>query len=350
MAIEIDNHKLMYHPERVAEWMKNGDCFPVYVEIGPTNRCNHRCVFCCYDFYVNKTGANISRQIMLKTLKDLADNGTKSVMFAGDGEPLLHENIVEFVEKAKEFGMDVSMTTNGNLLDSEKAEKILPNLSWIRVSLDAGSPETHSKVHGVSPENFEKIINNLKNAVEIKKKKNLKVVIGVQFLLIPDNAQDLIRVAQILKEIGVDNLQVKPYSQNPESVNKFVINYEEYAPLELELRKYNSPEFKVFFREQTMKRIEEGNVYPRCFGLSFFALIDAKGEIFPCSLFYNKPDFTYGNLYKDSFEEIWKSEKRKQILAKINPSLTGCRHGCRLDVVNRYLNRLNNPEMHDNFI
>ena len=145
--LNIDNHKLMYHPERVAEWKEKGDCYPIYVEIGPTNRCNHKCVFCCYDFFVNKGRENINREVMLRTLKEMGEKGVKSVMFAGDGEPLLHENIIEFIEKANESGLDVSMTTNGSLLDKEKEEKILPKLSWIRFSVNAGSPENYANIH-----------------------------------------------------------------------------------------------------------------------------------------------------------------------------------------------------------
>ncbi len=348
--INIDNHKLMYHPKRVAEWKNKRDCYPIYVEIGPTNRCNHKCIFCCYDFFVNKTGINIDRKVMLRTLKEMAEKGVKSIMFAGDGESLLHENIVEFVEKAKEFGLDVSITTNGCLFDNEKAKKILPHLSWIRFSVDAGTSEIHAKVHGVSVKEFNKIISNIKNAVEIKKKNNLNTTIGMQFLLIPDNLQDVLKIAKIAKEIGVDNLQIKPYSQHPDSINKFIINYKDYAYLTQELEKFNSPNFKIFFRKQTIGRIEEGNIYPKCYGLSFFALIDAKGDVLPCSLYYGNQDFIYGNLYKKSFSEIWKGEKRKKILEKISPPTSNCRHGCRLDVINRYLHRLKNPQPHDNFI
>ena len=48
--IDIDSHKLMYHPERVAEWKEKGDCYPIYVEIGLTNVCNHKCIFCGLDW------------------------------------------------------------------------------------------------------------------------------------------------------------------------------------------------------------------------------------------------------------------------------------------------------------
>lgn len=348
--LNIDSHKLMYHPKRVAKWIEKKECYPIYVEVGPTNKCNHKCIFCCYDFFINKSRANIDREIMLRTLREMAEKGVKSIMFAGDGEPLLHENIIEFIEKAKEFGLDISMTTNGNLFDEEKAEKILPHLSWIRFSINAASPETYTIIHKTLKENFNIVINNIKNAVQIRNKNNLNTVIGVQFLLIPQNINEVIKLAEILKQIGVDNLQIKPYSQHPDSINKFIINYEDYAYLEPELEKFNSENFKVYFRKQTMKRIEEGNIYPKCYGLSFFTLIDAKGDMFPCSLFYNKSEFIYGNLYEKTFDEIWKGEKRKQIIEKINPNISDCRRGCRLDVINRYLHRLKNPQLHDNFI
>lgn len=348
--INIDDHKLIYHPKRVSEWLEKGDCFPVYMEIGPTNRCNHRCIFCCYDFFVNTNHRDIDTEVMLRTLKEIADKGTKSIMFAGDGEPLLHKDIGLFTKKAKEFGLDVSMTTNGVLLTKDKIDQCLPNLSWIRFSIDSGSAENHSQIHRTNEADFEKLMNNIKAAVEFKKENNLNVTIGAQFLLIPQNVNEAVKLAARLKEIGADNLQIKPYSQNPNSINKFAINYEEYAHLEPELEKFNSPDFKVYFRSRTMKRIEEGNVYPKCFGLSYFALIDAKGDVLPCSLFYGKPDFSYGNLYQNSFSEIWDGEKRKKVLELVNKDISKCRHGCRLDVVNRYLNRLKNPQPHDNFI
>ena len=48
----LDSHKLHYHFERVAEYAKNGDCYPIYMEVSPVGLCNHRCVFCAYD-YIN---------------------------------------------------------------------------------------------------------------------------------------------------------------------------------------------------------------------------------------------------------------------------------------------------------
>ena len=152
---EVDNHKLMYHPKRVTEWLEKGDCAPVYIEVGVTNRCNHKCIFCALD-WIAHGGKDIEKNALNSALEGMVKSGVKSVMFAGEGEPLLHKNISEFVENAKNYGLDVSITTNGTRLTHEKANLILPFLSWIRFSIDAGSKESYAKVHGTKEEDFER--------------------------------------------------------------------------------------------------------------------------------------------------------------------------------------------------
>lgn len=345
---EIDNHKLMYHPKKIAQWLETGDCYPVHIEIGITSRCNHRCLFCALDFLEHKE--DIDTQVMINALEEMGKKGVKSVMFGGEGEPLLHKDISLILRKAKEYGLDSAITTNGIFFDKEKIEQCLPYLSWIKFSVDAGTPSSYAKIHGTTESNFYKLLENIKNAVEYKKQNNLKSTIGTQFLMIPDNLNEAILLTEKLKEIGVDYLSIKPYSHHPRSFNNFVINLEKYNEIEEELKKFNTDSFKVFFREETIKRIQEGNIYQDCYGLSFFCLIDAKGNVIPCNLFYENPEFSYGNINEQSFSRIWEGEKRKQVLEKIRKKgIKDCRAGCRCDVINRYLERLKFPLAHDNF-
>ena len=348
--VYVDNHKLMYHPERTKEWLEKGDCPPIYVEIGPTDACNHKCVFCALD-YLDCQGKYINTEIMLQALKDMAEKGGKSIMFGGEGGPFLHKDICLFTNKAKEYGLDISFTTNGTFFNKPKIEQCLHNISWIKFSIDAGTPESYAEVHGTNKEDFEKLMTNIQDAVEHRKQNNIKTTIGAQCLIIPQAIESIANLAERLKQIGVDYLILKPYSKHPQSINEFIINPEEYNQLEESLKKFHSNDFKIIFRKATIERMDTERDYHECHGTSFMALIDARGNVIPCNLFYNNEEFTYGNLNQQSFSEIWKGEKRKQVLERLRQKgISECRNGCRLDSTNRYLHRLKNPHEHDNFI
>ncbi len=100
-----------------------------------------------------------------------------------------------------------------------------------------------------------------------------------------------------------------------------------------------------------MGRVSGEHDYKMCYGLPFFTIINAKGEIVPCHLYYNSLDFVFGNINDQLFSTIWDSEKRGQILEKIKQKgVEGCKKGCRIDLINSYLHRLKTPQPHDNFI
>ena len=350
MEVDVDSHKLIYHPERVTTWLQTGDCYPLYVEIGVTNRCNHRCIFCALDWFERKP-IDIDPDVMKRTLREMGECGVKSVMFAGEGEPLMHREICEFVSYAKLQGLDVAITTNGVLFDKEKLEKTLPSLSWVRFSVDAGTTNTHKKIHRGGPKDFDKVLTNIRDAITIKKRDNLPVVIGVQFLLIPDNLDDLLPFVELFRDIGVDNVQIKPYSQHPLSKNRYSIEYSHYQKFEKDVKDFETSGFQVIFRSKTTQRLITKRDYHTCYGMPFFTLIEADGSVIPCMMFYRNPEFCFGNIYDESFASIWQGEKRKHILHQLTKNtIEHCRDGCRLDAINRYLAQLKNPHPHVNFI
>ncbi len=346
----IDAHKLLYHPARVAEWQQRGDCYPIYVEIGLTNRCNHRCLFCALD-WLERGGVDIDREVLVRALAEMAACGVKSLMFAGEGESLLHRDAPLFIKTAHDHGIKVAVTTNGVPLTPERAEACLPHLSWIRFSVNAGTAAEYARVHNTRGDDFERVLANIRFAAEFKRRHGLKVDIGVQTLLLPEAMTGVCELAQRVKEAGADNFQVKPYSQHPASSNRFQLDYQRYLHLEPELKALASAGFTVFFRRHTMERLAAGVDYSRCHGLPFFALINAHGQIIPCNLFYNDPEFVYGDLRRQGFAEIWNGEQRQGVLTAMRQrDIKECRQACRLDAINRYLERVVSPEERDDFI
>jgi len=345
----IDSHTLLYHPHRVSEWLTKGDCFPIYVEIGLTENCNHKCIFCALD-WVTKRGATIKTDVMLKALDDLASHAIKSIMFAGEGEPLLHKDVTLFVNHAKTNGLKVAITTNGVPFTQQIAETCLPALSWIRFSINAGTPDAYARIHGTTPSDFEKVMNNIAFTVEYKEKHSLDVDIGVQILVLPESLSTITRLAEVVKNLGVNNLQVKPYSKHPLSRNDLSVNQSEHHSL-ITLKSFESDHFKIFVRETAFQRLKDDIPYDCCHGLPFFALIDARGNVIPCNMFYGQSDYKYGNLYEKSFPTIWAGKRRARVLDILSKrGIKECRQICRLDVINTYLHRLKHPEQRDDFI
>jgi len=360
----IDSHKLIYHPKRVAqfldagdEWEKAKSVYPIYVEVSPVGACNHRCTFCAVD-YIGYQSNMLNVDIYAQRVAEMGRLGVKSIMFAGEGEPLLHKKINEMVRATKDAGIDVSFTTNATVLNEEFVQRSLELTSWIKVSLNAGTAETYAKVHRTKEKDFGRVIANLQRAVTHKKANGLKCVIGAQALLLPENAHEMQTLAQICRdEIGLDYLVVKPYSQHMFSQTQVYkdINYNESLKQAEKLRSLSTDSFQVVFRENTMRKtLQAESRYNKCNATPFFwAYVMADGDVYGCSAYLLDKKFMYGNLNEEFFQAIWEGKKREENFRYIRSELDikQCRVNCRMDEVNRYLFNLKEGLIeHVNFI
>lgn len=349
--IRMDSHKLIYHPNEVSRWFNGENVYPIEIEISPSDLCNHRCIFCAVD-YTGYSPTFLDKSIILENTKAMRSKGLKSVVCSGEGEPLLNRNMPDIANGMKKQGIDVSMATNGVLLTKELSKECLSAFTWIRFSVASMNNDTYNAVQKGKDGDLKRVKDNLAEAVRIKHLKQLKTTLGVQCLLLPQNIGDIADMAKELKEIGVDYFTIKPYSQHLHSKNHFEIDYTQLLDLETELKEFESEDFKIYFRANAMKKIHKRKNYSKCFGLSFMTHIDAKGNVWPCIAHIGAEDFCYGNIYEQSFCEIWEGNRRLEINKRINSSDLNkvCREACRLDEINKYLYELKNPGDHVNFI
>jgi len=350
----IDSHKLHFHPRRVADWLAGEDIPPLYMEMSPSGACNHRCVFCGLDFMGYKARF-LPTDIVHKRLVELGGMGLKSLMFAGEGEPLLHRDICALAEQAKSSGIDVAFTTNGVLLREDKIERLLPVTEWIKVSCNAGSAATYAAIHRTRASDFDLVFRNLAAAVQLREQQGLSCVLGLQALLLPENRTEMVSLAQRCRDLGLNYLVIKPYSQHPQGDSRRYqdISYQAEHELEADLAALNTPAFHVIFRAETMQRWDEGErEYRRCLALPFWSYIDAEGSVWGCSVYLGDERFFYGNILTHSFREIWDGARRRESLNWVEEHLdpSSCRVNCRMDKINSYLWGLRHPPAHVNFI
>ena len=353
--LRIDHHKLFFHVHRVSDWLDGETIYPIYMEISPAGSCNHRCIFCALDF-MGYQPRFLEAELLKTRLTEMGRLGLKSVMFAGEGEPFLHRRMAEIIVHCKEqAGIDAALTTNGVLMRPEISERILGSTAWIKVSINAGSPETYAAIHGTRPEEFSKTCSNMEQAVAIRRRQGASCTLGAQTLLLPENRHEVTTLAQRCRDIGIDYLVVKPYSQHPQSEHRDYedISYDEHAELAEKLDEYASDSFQVIFRRRAMRKWDDGTrPYNRCLALPFWSYMDAGGNIWGCSMYLEDDRFLYGNIADNTFAEIWEGPKRRESLAWATEHLDvcSCRVGCRMDEINRYLWELKHPHPHVNFV
>lgn len=338
-SLKIDSHKLEFHPHRVAQWLDSKDdwekakkLYPIYVEVSPIGACNHRCTFCGVD-YIGYKPNTLDADILGERLTEMGNLGVKSVMFAGEGEPLLHKQINSITKDTLRAGIDVAFTTNGVLLDKLD----LDGISWVKISLNAGSRESYAAIHRTKEKDWDVVWSNIRDAV--KRKGNC--TIGVQMVVLPENEIEASSLQALCDDAGVDYCVFKPYSQHKFSITK---RYEGYKPIVL------PRSTRTVIRHEAIKT--EGHEYEKCSATpNFWAYIMASGDVYSCSAYLLDERFILGNIGHETFRQIWESARRFSNWEFVRKKLDihDCRINCRMDKANRYLDGFA-KQQHINFV
>lgn len=349
---------LLYHPEALAKWMKGEYFPPLYVEISPTTLCNHNCSF-CYVNYVREDKMSIPEDLLIKIFRDLGKAGVKACELQGTGEPLLNKGVPDAIVAGKEEGMDICLVTNGSLFTEDKLEKIIPCLSFCRFSSLECSPKLYARTHGAPEENYNKAITALKTAIKIRERDKLDTVIVATFTAFEYNISHIVETTQMVKDIGVDIFTIKPALRllsNPGHENLDVGLHEKYADLLNEAKSLSDENFKFNIRDDMFVYSQDPSSveidFETCYGVEFEILIDADAKIYPCMCHWRDERYCFGDLSKNSFEEIWKSDERKERMQQFlietkNPRCDVC---CKQFSIHPLLNKLKNPPLHSNVI
>lgn len=119
-----------------------------YLRISLTDKCNLRCVYCMPEDMIFRPKHELMQDDELLTLvRVFADLGFHKYRLTG-GEPTVRQNVVDIVRGIAQTPgvVDISMTTNGILLDKLAQPLKDAGLQRVNVSIDTIDPERFHKI------------------------------------------------------------------------------------------------------------------------------------------------------------------------------------------------------------
>lgn len=199
--------------------------------VGVTNRCNHECVFCPHQIMTQECG-EIDPVLLKRILQEAYDMGVRRVGLYTVGEMFLCKEIVTHVKNAKEIGYEyIYGDTNGALATKERMREVfLAGLDSLKFSINAGTRESYHFIHG--RDQFETVLQNVKNCHDLKEELGLNFKIMVSFVATTktESEVDLLRKAlePYLDEFVVHNAVniIKPYEHPPTDMREYLYKEE----------------------------------------------------------------------------------------------------------------------------
>ncbi len=142
------------------------DLAPIEVYIQISRRCNLRCAMCGHEVWQSNSGF-MEAAVFDRVLAECKASGIKRLhVLSGQGEPLLHPNIFEMLEKAVGQGLEVGIVTNGTPLTPERCERLAKlGLAYIQFSFAGWDKASYEGIYVGAK--FDRTLENLKRMGEL---------------------------------------------------------------------------------------------------------------------------------------------------------------------------------------
>ena len=181
---------------------------PVLCNYYLTYRCNATCGFC--DIWERPSGY-VDMDTFQSNLKDLKKLGVKVIDFTG-GEPLLHQQLPEFLALAKQHGFITTVTSNG-LLYPKNAPRLTGLIDMLHFSLDSADEAMHDTMRGVTC--FSMVIESIRIAQSLGERPDILFTVFGQNIdqigpvyediILPNNLILILNPAFEYNDLGVDD-------------------------------------------------------------------------------------------------------------------------------------------------
>lgn len=283
---------------------------PISLQVALCDACFNRCIMCGHPERPVMHRMDAGPWIM--KLHRFAALNVESVCYSG-GDPMAYPDFNRVMEAHVGTGILFGMTITGYVPPTIDLP-LLSRAEWVRVSLDALTPEVYERVRGKVA--VQKVIASIDRMLAAG------VKVGLGITLHADNVDELPLLEAFAKERGITDIET--HHIEPDSGPKAV-----RVPL------------------TWVRKIEP---FQRCHAALYQLYIDAAGDVYPCCITagdaHSSPQsYAIGNVWRDEWDAVWKAAVAySELNIRVLPEV--CRSCCvqRLSQINSIVDQLPEPE------
>lgn len=267
---------------------------PIFILWEVTGRCPQSCIYC-----YNRSPKRIE-ELSGKRIFQVADQLIEAKVFnvcLSGGEPTSKKEYLDLLEYLSSSGISVGTVLSGVRINEAMAARIARHASTVQISLDGSSPEVHDRVR-----RREGSFADAVNAIKLFTAEGKSV--QVAFATTRFNIGDFPRFYDLCQSLGVGGIRTMKLVSSgfaADSDENIFPSDEEYDEFLKFCNSNGCGDPPVTYSEPT-SHIEFGRKHD----MSIIARITSEGYVSPSPYL----DTFYGDLKKESFDQVWQKMKR----------------------------------------
>lgn len=330
--------KLLRHSDRIDAMLRGDVVYPISVEFDLSNTCNHGCPWCSFNGFRQDNWVQFPMPRAASLIDELADVGVKSITFTGGGEPLTHKHAPFLFRKAHERGLQYGVVTNGRLLLGEARAQIAEHATFCRVSLDAGTAQTHQLLHATAKPEFAIVLDNLRRTRDAAGMRPL--TLGTSFCVFDVNVDEIEAAAAQVRAAGANYLEVRPVFATEWRGGGFAraLSDANIDRARAALDRAKALDTEYFHVIGMVARFDQlqgaAKGFKNCHIGPLTTVINADGHIYHCCQMRGLPNFRAGSVLQQPFKDVWWNDQHRAMVDAID--VTKCAP-CRYQGYNRLI-------------
>lgn len=278
----------------------------VKLDFNITNRCNFRCIHCCFqsgEYLLKDRPLAKEKQI----LTEFVSIGGRRIDITG-GEPLTRRETPEIIQFCKNLGIKTELVTNASLLTEELLQKFRGmGLDAIAVSVDGSKAAIYNQIRKRNRKTYNLVLRNIKRSAE------LGFYTKVNTVVFTSNVSDLAEISKLAIDLGAMEHGFYFFSPIGRGYSSYVQVADPLRWLKIIRTKLWKLRDQIKFSLETpiveTKLANKRKLKIDCFVQDPWHLqILPQGNVYPCAIM-SAYDIPVGNIFQSTLEEIWNNQK-----------------------------------------